>query len=72
MELNQVYFWTDTIKDWKKLLQPDKYKELIISQWRSQVAKEQIAIYGFVIMPNHLDVIWEMLQLNSFPRAVYL
>ena len=26
MLLGEVYFWTDTIKDWKKLLDDDLYK----------------------------------------------
>ena len=53
MVLNEVYFWADTVKDWKKLLQ-DKYKELIISKLKKLVSKELIVDYGFVIMPNHL------------------
>ena len=30
MKLGEVYFWTDTIKDWKQLLKPDKYKHIIV------------------------------------------
>lgn len=59
--LEEVYFWTDTIKDWKRLLGPDKYKELIIAQLKDLVDKKLIAVYGFVIMPNHLHLLWEML-----------
>ncbi len=29
MHLNEGYFWTDTIKDWKHLLRQEKYKEII-------------------------------------------
>ena len=32
MQFGHVYFWTDTIKDWRKLLKPDKCKELITLQ----------------------------------------
>ena len=32
MNLKEVYFWTDTIKDWKSLLSKDKYKEFIIDK----------------------------------------
>jgi len=28
--LNEVYFWTDTVKDWKKLLLLEKYKRIIL------------------------------------------
>jgi len=61
MFLNEVYFWTNTVKDWKHLLKPDKYKQLILDTWKNLVEKEQIAVYAFVIMPNHLHMIWQML-----------
>lgn len=73
MELNQVYFWTNTVKDWKLALKPEKYKQLIIDCWKSLVDKGFIKIYGFVIMPNHLHVIWEMVGKNGkeMPHASF-
>ena len=70
--LNEVYFWTDTVKDWKKLLQ-HKYKELIISELKKLVSKELIVVYGFVIMPNHLHFIWELNKKNGkeMPHASF-
>ncbi|AKQ47710.1 transposase [Rufibacter radiotolerans] len=65
MQLGEVYFWTNTIKDWKKLLKPDKYKQVILEQLQWLVEQKKIAVYGFVIMPNHLHLIWEMLQMNG-------
>ena len=62
MELSQIYFWTDTIKDWKHLLKQDKYKEIIIENLRGLVDKKKIKVYGFVIMPNHIHIIWELLE----------
>ncbi len=53
MEFDNVYFWTDTIKDWKRLLKPDKYKEIIISSWQELTERNMVTVYGFVIMPNH-------------------
>jgi putative transposase len=61
----EVYFWTDTIKDWKHLLKQDKYKNVIISSWQELVERDKIAIYGFVIMPNHLHIVWEMKEPNG-------
>lgn len=63
--LNEVYFWTDTIKDWKDLLRNDLYKNIILDCWRELVKRKKIALYGFVIMPNHLHVLWEMLEVNG-------
>jgi len=68
MEFDQVYFWTDTVKDWKYLLKQEKYKELIISSWRELSERGQVKIYGFVIMPNHLHVVWEMKEPNGKER----
>src|ERR1700751_5859777 len=73
MDLGEVYFWTDTIKDWKHLLKQDKYKEIIIEelQWLKERAK--IIIYGFVIMPNHIHLLWELLEKNGkeMPHASF-
>jgi len=65
MDFDEVYFWTDTIKDWKNLLNKDKYKQLIIDVWKDLVDKGLIKVYAFVIMPNHLHVVWELLELNG-------
>ena len=68
MLLNEVYFWTSSVKDWKHLLKPEKYKELIIDTWRDQVIKKQIIVYGFVIMPNHLHVLWQQTNMNGMEK----
>jgi len=65
MVLHEVYFWTNTIKNWNSLLEKDDYKQLIVDCWRELVLRNKIKIYGFVIMPNHLHVIWEMLEYNG-------
>ena len=69
MNFDEVYFWTDTIKDWKHLLKQDKYKELIISSWQELVSRDTIIVYAYVIMPNHLHVIWEMKEPNGKEAA---
>lgn len=65
MFLNEVYFWTDAIKDWKDLLKDDFYKNIILECWRELANRKKINIYGFVIMPNHLHILWEMIALNG-------
>jgi REP element-mobilizing transposase RayT len=65
LEINEVYFWTDTIKDWKHLLKQDKYKLLIMDALKDLVEKKKIIVYGFVLMPNHLHLLWEMLAKNG-------
>jgi len=73
MSLHEIYFWTDTIKDWRELLGDDRFKEIVIGCWQDLVKRKKIAIYGYVIMPNHLHVIWEMLEKNGkeMPHASF-
>ena len=71
--LNETYFWTDTIKDWDKILLQDKYKKIILDSLQELVSRGQIAVYGFVIMPNHVHLLWKMLSLNGqeMPHASF-
>jgi len=65
MELNKLYFYTATIIGWKHLLKPDKYKDVIIDSLKYLIKIKKIVVYGFVIMPNHIHLIWELLELNG-------
>lgn len=73
MLLDEVYFWTDTVKDWKKIFSIDKYKIIIIDTLRELVSRKKITVYAFVIMPNHLHFIWQMCELNGkeMPNASF-
>src|SRR5690606_5396674 len=73
MELGEVYFWTNTIKDWKHLLKKDSYKNLIIEQLQWLKRRNTIIIYGLVIMPNHMHILWELLEKNGkeMPHASF-
>lgn len=65
MEIEEVYFWTSSIYQWKKLLKPDKYKIIILECLQHLTTQENLVVYGFVIMPNHVHLIWEMLKENG-------
>jgi putative transposase len=73
MFLGETYFWTDTVKDWKRLLEGDTFKSIIIDSWRELVARKKIEIHAFVIMPNHIHNIWTMLEKNGneMPHASF-
>jgi len=62
-------FFTATNFAWKKLLKPDKYKNIIISSLRFLVNNKRAKIFAFVIMDNHLHLIWQMMPDND-PVAV--
>lgn len=54
-------FYTATILEWKPLLQQDKYKDIIIDSLRFLVTEKRIELNAFVIMSNHLHLIWQPL-----------
>ncbi|MFT5156614.1 MAG: putative transposase [Bacteroidia bacterium] len=56
------YFFTATVKSWYCLLNRDQYKKIITDSLAFLVKDNRVRIYGFVIMPNHLHVIWDILQ----------
>lgn len=53
-------FFTATCLEWKKLLAPDKYKDIIMSSLRFLVKQQRVLLYGFVIMQNHIHLVWQM------------
>ena len=54
-------FFTATCKDWLPLLQDNTCKDIIINSLRFLVEKNRARIFGFVIMNNHVHLIWQML-----------
>ncbi len=64
VEINEehykINFYTATIYQWKPLLKPDKYKYIIINSLKYLVDKQQAYIYAFVIMPNHIHLLWKI------------
>src|SRR4051812_43511545 len=65
MELNEVYFFTATITDWIPLLSPDKFKMIIINSLAYLIEHKKLKVYGVVIMPNHIHLIWSPLTMNG-------
>ena len=53
-----LYFTTATILEWKHLLQNDALKDIIIDSLRFLVKEKRAVVYDFVIMPNHIHLIW--------------
>ncbi len=62
MQLTQYYaqFFTATILEWKPLLKEDKYKDIIIESLRFLVKEKPVVVYAFVIMSNHIHLVWQM------------
>ncbi len=73
MEVIEYYpdFFTATILEWKQLLKQEKYKEIIISSLEFLVKQKRIVVYGFVLMNNHIHIIWQCLP-NNKPKEIQL
>ena len=69
--IKNFYFFTATILDWKHILKPDKYKDVIIESFRYLVRESKVRIFAFVIMSNHFHTVWKMnedLEKKDFQR----
>ncbi len=61
LEHRYPIFFTATILNWQKLLAPQKYKILMLDSLRFLVEKNRIQVYAFVLMPNHIHLLWRIL-----------
>ena len=55
-------FFTATILNWQKLLQDDFFKQIMIDSLRWLVEENRCRIYGFVVMPNHVHLLWRIAE----------
>ena len=69
MEIGEVFFWTATINQWQRLLLQDEYKEVVISSLEYLSNAGKTDVYAFVIMPNHIHLIWKTNELNGKETA---
>jgi REP element-mobilizing transposase RayT len=65
MGIKQAYFYTDTINNFQHLLADDNLKMIVINSLKYLVEKGLVETYGYVIMPNHIHLIWNILQQNG-------
>lgn len=65
IEMGEIYFWTATINKWQRLLEKDEYKCVIINSLDHLSENGKIDVFAFVIMPNHIHLIWRINELNG-------
>jgi putative transposase len=63
--LNKIYYWTATIHEWLPLLETDFNKQIIIDSLKFLSDRKMITVYGFVIMPTHIHLVWRQNCLNG-------
>jgi len=56
---------TATIHNWQRLLLKDEYKNVIIHSLSFLSDSGKIDVFGFVIMPNHIHLIWRIKEING-------
>lgn len=56
------HFYTATIYEWKHLLYENKHKDIIINSLEFLVKDKRIILNAFVIMNNHIHLIWQPLS----------
>jgi REP element-mobilizing transposase RayT len=67
----KLFLLTATVLNWKHVLKPDKYKDVLIDSFRFLVRKNRVRIFAFVIMPNHYHTVWRInknLEKSNFQR----
>ncbi len=53
-------FFTATSLEWKRALDDDEHKDILTRSLRFLVENKRVIIYAFVIMPNHIHLVWQM------------
>jgi putative transposase len=69
IEIGEIYFWTATINNWQRLLHEDSYKQVIIDSLEYLSSRGKIDVFAFVIMPNHIHLIWRINENNGKETA---
>ena len=62
---NWPQFFTATIQNWKHLLADEKYKAVVINCLKFLVENNKVQINAFVIMSNHIHIIWQATAGNT-------
>jgi putative transposase len=69
IQIGEIYFWTATINKWQRLLQKDIYKNVVISSLEHLSNAGKVDVFAFVIMPNHIHLIWRINEQNGKETA---
>ncbi|MBC7388140.1 MAG: transposase [Opitutaceae bacterium] len=69
IEIGNIYFWTATIINWQKLLAEDEFKDVVISSLEYLSKQGKTDVFAFVIMPNHVHLVWRIKELNGKESA---
>jgi putative transposase len=60
--IHSPVFFTATIRGWKNLLKPEKYKIIILQKLQQLILDNKIHLFAYCIMHNHIHLIWQILR----------
>lgn len=63
--LGKIYFFTATIHNWLPLIARERNQHLIIQYLKKLSDDGLLTIYAFVLMPNHIHLIWKQNRKNG-------
>ncbi|TAE37314.1 MAG: transposase [Sphingobacteriales bacterium] len=69
MKTGEIYFFTATINKWQRLLWKDDYKNIVVNCLKYLSEAGLIDVFAFVIMPNHIHLIWRINAFNGKETA---
>ena len=58
MMFKGLEFFKATCLNWQHLLSDTRHKEIVVDSLKFLVINKRIDLYGFVIMPNHVHILW--------------
>ena len=67
--IHATQYFTSTIHEWQPILADNSHKDIIIDSLQYLVNDERIELNAFVIMSNHIHLIWQALT-GFTPSAV--
>ena len=57
-EQHEPHFLTFTVTEWVDVFLRDRYRTLVLDTFQFYREQRNLKIYGYVIMPNHLHLLW--------------
>jgi putative transposase len=60
MKTENLYFSTYTNLNLTSNLKDEEYQDIIVDSLRFLVNNGRVSIFGFVVMPNHIRLLWKM------------
>lgn len=60
-QYQNLYYTTSTVLNWQKLLAEQKPKQTLYDTWEFLAIEKRVIIYAYVVMPNHIHWLYEVL-----------